>query len=256
MPQEPEGQAGSSRDSRRSLPTDLVASMDRHVRSWCVKSVPPRLIPPCLPTPSQKPPNGSAWVHEIKHDGYRLIARRDGNRVRLFTRRGYDWSGKYPRIVDSLLSLRVRSIIVDGEAVWAGTDGKSHFDQLHSRAHDDQVFLYAFDMLELNGEDYRQYPLEKRKAKLEKILARTQGMRFSGHLDGDGETIFQHACRMGLEGIVSKRRDFPYRSGRTKSWVKIKNPGSAAVLRIQDGSWYGAIHQSIILDERAQIRPI
>ena len=199
--------------------------------------LPPRLHTPCLPTPSEKPPSGSAWVHEIKHDGYRLIARRDGNRVRLYTRRGFDWSGKYPRIVESLLSLRVRSIIVDGEAVWAGKDGKSDFDKLHSNAHDDEVFLYAFDLLELNGEDYRQHPLEQRKAKLEKILARTEGMRFSEHLDGDGETIFEHACKMGLEGIVSKRRDFPYRSGRCKSWVKMKNPGSAAVLRIQDGSW-------------------
>jgi bifunctional non-homologous end joining protein LigD len=79
---------------------------------------------------------GSAWVHEIKHDGYRLIARRDGNRVRLYTRRGYDWSGKYPWIVEALQSLRVRSIIVDGEAVWCGKDGKSDFDMLHSNAHD------------------------------------------------------------------------------------------------------------------------
>jgi bifunctional non-homologous end joining protein LigD len=83
---------------------------------------------------------------------------------------------------------------------WAGQDGKSDFDRLHSRAGDDAVFLYAFDLLELNGEDYRQYPLEKRKAKLEKILARTQGMRFSHHLDDDGETIFKHAFKMGLEG--------------------------------------------------------
>jgi len=111
-------------------------------------------IAPCLPSPSQKPPSGSVWVHEIKHDGYRLIARRDGNRVRLFTRRGYDWSAKYPWIVDSLLSLKVRSIIVDGEAVWCGKDGKSGFDRLHSNAHDEQVFLYAFDLLELNSEDY------------------------------------------------------------------------------------------------------
>src|ERR1700730_14069132 len=127
-----------------------------------------------------------------------------------------------------------RSIIVDGEAVWAGTDGKSDFDKLHSNAHDDEVFLYAFDMLEFNGEDYRQHPLEQRKAKLEKILARTEGMRFSELLDGVGETIFRQVCNMGLEGIVSKRRDFPYRSGRCKSWVKIKNPASAAMLRIQD----------------------
>jgi bifunctional non-homologous end joining protein LigD len=80
----------------------------------------PWLHTPRLPSPSQQAPRGSAWVHEIKHDGYRLMARRDGNRVRLFTRRGFDWSGKYPRIVDSLLSLRVRSIVVDGEAVWCG----------------------------------------------------------------------------------------------------------------------------------------
>ena len=110
-----------------------------------------------------------------------------------------------------LLSLRVHSIIVDGEAVCGWKGRQVGFDKLHSRAHDQQVFLYAFDLLELNGEDYRQYSLEKRKAKLEKLLARTrQGMRFSEHLDGDGETIFQHACKMGLEGIVSKRRDFPY----------------------------------------------
>jgi bifunctional non-homologous end joining protein LigD len=120
-----------------------------------------------IATPSLKAPSGSAWVHEIKHDGYRLIARRDGNRVRLYTRRGYDWTDKYPWIVDSLLSLRVRSVIIDGEAVWAGTDGKSDFDKLHSNAHDHQVFLYAFDLLELNSEDYRPHPLEKRKAKLQ-----------------------------------------------------------------------------------------
>jgi ATP-dependent DNA ligase len=165
------------------------------------------------------------------------MARRDGNRVRLFTRRGYDWSDKYPRIVDSLLSLRVKSIIVDGEAVWAGKDGKSDFDRLHSRAHDEVVFLYAFDLLELNSEDYRQHPLEQRKAKLEKLLAQIGGIRFSEHIEGVGETIFKHACKLGLEGIVSKRRDFPYRSGRTKSWVKVKNPESPAVMRLQDGSW-------------------
>ena len=90
--------------------------------------IPLPLASPPPPSPSQKPPSGSAWVHEIKHDGYRLIARRDGNRVRLYTRRGYDWSDKYPWIVKALRSLRVRSIIVDGEAVWAGRDGKSDFD--------------------------------------------------------------------------------------------------------------------------------
>jgi bifunctional non-homologous end joining protein LigD len=165
------------------------------------------------------------------------MARRNGNRIRLFTRHGYDWSTRYPRIVEALSSLQVKSIIIDGVAVWCGNDGKSDFDKLHSHAHDGEVLLYAFDLLELNGEDCRQHPLEKRKAKLEKLLARAQGMRFSEHMDGDGEIVFSHASRMGLEGIVSKRRDLPYRSGRCKSWVKVKNPDSAAVIRIHDRSW-------------------
>ena len=101
-------------------------------------------IPPCLPSPSQKPPSGSAWVHEIKHDGYRLIARRDGGRIRLYTRRGYDWSGKYPQDSRGAAIPSGPLHLVDGEAVWAGEDGKSDFDKLHSRAYDQQVFLYAF----------------------------------------------------------------------------------------------------------------
>ena len=99
---------------------------------------------------------------------------------------------------------------------------------MHSRAYDDQVLLYAFDLLELNGEDCRHLPLEKRKANLGRLLARSTGVRLSEHIEGDGAIIFEH-CKMGLEGIVSKRRDLPYRSGRVKSWIKIKNP---AMLRI------------------------
>ena len=112
-----------------SLPTPRMGSMHRHACSWCENSPSLRLHPPA--SLSQKAPSGSAWVHEIKHDGYRLMARTDGNRVRLYTRRGYDWSGKYPWIVEALRSLRVRSIVVDGEAVWAGKDGRSDFDMLH-----------------------------------------------------------------------------------------------------------------------------
>lgn len=101
------------------------------------------------------------------------------------------------------------------------------------------MFLYAFDVLELNGEDLRKEPLEKRKAKLEKILRKAdQGIRFNGHFeDEDGSTIFRHACKLGLEGIVSKRRDFGYRSGRCKAWVKVKNPKSPAMMRVQDGTF-------------------
>jgi hypothetical protein len=108
--------------------------------------LPPGFIPPCLPTASDRCKSGPDWVHEIKHDGYRLIARRNGDRVRLYTRRGYNWADRYPRILEALRSLRVRSIVIDGEAVWCGKDGKSDFDKLHSGGYDASVLLYAFDL--------------------------------------------------------------------------------------------------------------
>jgi bifunctional non-homologous end joining protein LigD len=199
--------------------------------------LPPGFIPPCLPTASDRCKSGPDWVHEIKHDGYRLIARRNGDRVRLYTRRGYNWADRYPRILEALRSLRVRSIVIDGEAVWCGKDGKSDFDKLHSGGYDASVLLYAFDLIELDGEDLRPAPLEQRRGKLEKLLARSDWIRFSEHITGDGAIIFAHACKLGLEGIVSKRRDLPYLSGRCKAWIKVKNPASPAVLRIQNGNW-------------------
>ena len=101
---------------------------------------PQGFVEPCLPTPSKTPRSGSEWVHEIKYDGYRLMARRNGDRARLFTRRGNDWTSRYPRILEALRTLKVRSATIDGEAVWCGPDGNSVFDKLHSRAHDAQVF--------------------------------------------------------------------------------------------------------------------
>ena len=157
----------------------------------------------------------------------------------LFTRNGFDWSHRFPVIVEAAGSLRVRSIAIDGEAVVCGNDGVSDFDRLHSQGWDSAVFLYAFDLLELDGEDMRQDMLEARKGRLEKVLGRAQaGIQFVEHTtELDGPTMFEHACKLGLEGIVPKRRDFPYRSGRTKSWIKIKNPMSLAMLRVQDGTW-------------------
>jgi bifunctional non-homologous end joining protein LigD len=200
-------------------------------------ALPPGFVPPCLPIASDRGRSGPAWVHEIKHDGYRIMARRIEDRVKLYTRRGFNWADRYPQIVDSLRALRVRSVMMDGEAVWCGRDGRSDFDRLHSRAHDGAVILFAFDLIELNGEDLRPAPLGERKGKLEKLLARSGGIRFSEHIEGDGAVIFAQACKLGLEGIVSKRRDLPYRSGRCKAWVKIKNPASPAVLRIEQGTW-------------------
>jgi bifunctional non-homologous end joining protein LigD len=201
------------------------------------RAPPLTFIPPCIPTWSRHAPAGRDWVHEIKHDGYRLMVRRQGARVRLFTRRGFDWSHRFPLIVEAAGSLRVSSISIDGEAVVCGDDGVSDFDRLHSQGWDGAVFLYAFDVLEIDGDDLRQEPLERRKARLEKVLARAgAGIQFNEHADLDGATVFAAACKMGLEGIVSKRRDFPYRSGRSKGWVKVKNPASPAMLRV-GGAW-------------------
>ena len=121
-------------------------------------------VPPCIPTRAYKVPAGSDWVHEIKHDGYRLQVRREGEAVHLFTRRGYDWSGRYPAIAVTAMLLRAKSFTLDGEAVRVrGLDGVAAFDALHRRGTVSEAMLYAFDLLELNGEDLRRQPLSDRK---------------------------------------------------------------------------------------------
>jgi bifunctional non-homologous end joining protein LigD len=194
----------------------------------------PGLIEPCIPTLASRPPTGPQWVHEIKHDGYRLIARKQAGRVRLFTRRGYDWTDRYPLITKAVAALRASTATIDGEAVCYDANGLSVFADLHSREHDDRVVLYAFDLLELDGEDFRPQPLHARKARLEALLAKAPaGIQYNEHVEGDGQVVFEHACKLGLEGIVSKHRDHPYRSGRSKTWLKVKNPAAPGVTRFE-----------------------
>ena len=139
-------------------------------------------IAPCLPTKSPHPPTGALWVHEIKHDGFRIIARKDGNRVRLYSRAGNDLTDRFPLIVSALGGLRSRSVILDGEAVACDEDGISNFDRLRHRHHERSVFLYAFDLIELNGDDLRREPLEVRKATLTSLLAKAcPGIRINEH---------------------------------------------------------------------------
>jgi ATP-dependent DNA ligase len=193
-------------------------------------------IEPCIPTRAHKPPAGPQWIHEIKHDGYRLIVRRHGDRVRLFTRRGYDWTDRYPLIANAAAALGCDATI-DGEAVVCDRAGVADFERLHSREHDRQAFLWAFDLLELDGEDLRPSPLFERKAALRRLLRRAKaGLHYVEHLDGDGADIFDHACRLGCEGIVSKDRSRPYRSGKSKTWIKVKNPKAPGVRRFEDRS--------------------
>jgi bifunctional non-homologous end joining protein LigD len=193
---------------------------------------------PFLPTRGTKVPAGSHWLHEIKHDGYRMIVQHEGKRVRLFTKNGHDWTDRYPLIVESALRNRSSQFVIDGEAVLLGVDGVSDFDGLHSRKHDDEVQLYAFDTLALDGEDLRDLPLHLRKNNLARLLARRpDGIFVSDFEQGEiGPDLFRKACEFGLEGLVSKHRDRSYRAGTSPNWVKVKNPKHPAMKRVKEAS--------------------
>jgi ATP-dependent DNA ligase len=166
------------------------------------------------------------------------MVRREGARVRCFTRGGFDWADRFPAIVEAARSIRADSFMIDGEAIVCRPDGLSDFDALRfgRRAH--EVMLVAFDLIELEGEDLRDEPLERRKQRLAKLLARGgEAITFSEHLNHEGPAVFDRACRLGLEGIVSKRLDAPYRSGPSKTWLKSKNPLSEAVRRECEEDW-------------------
>ena len=198
----------------------------------------PGFIEPCLPSPADSPPSGSGWVHEIKHDGFRLMAKRDAIGVRLLTRNGQDWSARFPLIGGAVTALKARSCLLDGEAVACDDDGLSVFERLRRRVEDRHVFLYAFDLLELDGRDLRGEPLETRKATLASLLRKAMaGLKFNEHLTHDGDAVFRHACALGLEGIVSKRLGSRYTSGRTRDWLKMKNPAAPAVKREAEEDW-------------------
>ena len=177
-----------------------------------LRTLPAGFIAPCLPTSAKRPPSGDGWLHEIKHDGFRCIARKDGKRVRLYSRPGNDLTRRFTRIVEAVARLKARTCIIDGEAVACGPDGIALFDLIRYRRHDERVFLRAFDIIELNGDDLRREPLVSRKATLAIALAGAgAGIELNDHLEHDGGAIvFQHACKLGFEGIVSKRKDSHY----------------------------------------------
>jgi len=203
------------------------------------RALPACFIAPCLPTSARQPPSGPEWLIEIKHDGFRVIARKAGKRVRLYSRPGNDLTHRFPLIVEALARLRARSCILDGEAVACGPDGIASFDRIRYHRHDGDVFMWTFDLIELNGDDLRKGPLATRKATLERILAQAApAIQFNEHLDEeDGPLVFEHACKLGFEGIVSKRRDSPYSSGRSRDWIKSKNPNAPAVRREAEEDW-------------------
>ena len=187
----------------------------------------PSFIEPQRASPTATPPTGEAWLHEIKFDGYRLLARIDGGRVRLKTRSGLDWTGKFPSVQRALERLPVVAAFLDGEVVVETERGTPDFGALQqdlSEGRSDRFSFYLFDLLHLDGIDLTRASLIDRKAVLAQLLAgHVDGvLKLSEHFTERGDIVLKHACRLSLEGIVSKLASAPYRSGRTKAWLKSK----------------------------------
>lgn len=184
-------------------------------------------VEPTLATLMTAPPAGERWIHEIKFDGYRLQARIEAGRVKLLTRSGLDWTKKFGKeVVAGLQALPFGTALIDGELVVETGSGASDFSALQadlSAGRSDRFSFYVFDLLYLDGFDLRALPLIERKTMLEQVVGAEWGIiRYSSHFDENGGLVLRHACRLSLEGVISKLRDAPYRSGRSKAWVKSK----------------------------------
>jgi len=196
---------------------------------------PSGFIEPCLPSAVSRPPTGGNWIHEIKLDGFRLLAWRNGTAVRLLTRHATDYTSHFPAAAEAIAGLPCQSCLIDGEVVAPDVDGLPSLELLLRRK---SAVLYAFDLLQLDDADLRKEPIERRKAMLAKLLRFTQsGIIFNDHIEGAAQEIFEHACKLGYEGIVCKRVGSRYQSGRSTDWVKLKNPDSAAVKREREIKW-------------------
>ena len=188
----------------------------------------PDFVPPSLATSRDAPPNGREWVHEIKFDGYRTQARLDRGKVKLLTRKGLDWAARFPNIAADVARLAADTALIDGEIVVENSRGVADFSMLQaalSNGERDSFVYYVFDLLHLDGEDLSRQPLIERKAALKELLDQTGdsgAIRYSEHFTEDGSDVWAQACRMNLEGIVSKLADAPYRTGRSDSFIKVK----------------------------------
>jgi ATP-dependent DNA ligase len=195
-------------------------------------------IEPCLPSPAKQPPSGADWLHEIKHDGFRILARRDAASVQLYTRNGHDFSKRFPQVVAAVAALPARSCLIDDEAIVTDEAGLAIFELLRSWRHDHATVLCAFDLIELDGQDLRRLPVEQRKRTLAKLARQPHpGLAINQYCVGDGDIVYRQACKLGCEGIVSKRLGSTYRSGRSRQWLKVKNPEAPAVRREAEEQW-------------------
>jgi len=196
------------------------------------------IIEPCLPSPAKAPPSGPGWVHEFKHDGIRILACRDSAGVRLITRTGNDFSSRFPFVAMAVSKLPVRSCLIDGEAIVCDENGVAVYELICRDRAGERAVLSAFDLLELDGKDLRFKPIETRKELLAKLLdGPDSGIVLNKHYEEDGAIVFREACKLGCEGIVSKRLGSTYRRGRSPLWLKIKNPNAPAVKREAEEDW-------------------
>src|SRR5712672_275204 len=213
--------AAAARGRKRILPNAGKVAGAR-------KGLLPTFLEPSLASPCDKPPSGPKWIHEIKHDGYRIQARINGRDTRLFTRKALDWTARFRSVADALVELGLGSALIDGEIVVEDEKGISSLNNLQAdlkAGRRERFRYYVFDLLYCEGYDLTKATLVDRKRLLQDIvagLAAGSPIRFSEHLEADGPTMLEHSCRMGLEGIISKRRDLPYRPGRGEHWFKAK----------------------------------
>jgi bifunctional non-homologous end joining protein LigD len=213
-------------DVERGVPPPAARLTPSQIKG-AKKAEAPRFIEPALASLAPAPPTKEGWIHEIKFDGYRLQAKIDSGKVTLLTRSGLDWTEKFgARVMEALRSLPVDSAVLDGELVVESANGASDFSALQadlSEGRSDHFKFYLFDLLFCDGYDLRGAMLGDRKALLEKLLAgQNEPLRYSEHFEESGALVLRHVCRLSLEGVVSKKKDSPYRSGRGKTWIKSK----------------------------------
>ena len=187
-----------------------------------IKANYPGFIPAALATSITKPPKGERWIHEVKFDGYRVQVHLRDATVKVFTRRGNDWTNRFRKIAADAWHVNAGSAIIDGEVVVPAADGTTDFSVLQNelKGRSKKIVMVAFALLYLNGYDLRKVPLIERKAMLKKIIDKTD-IQFSESFEVDGREMYTHACKVGLEGVVSKVRDSRHHSGRTNEWVKV-----------------------------------
>ena len=217
-------------DENASTDVDVVEDRPESVKRApkksrrAAKAKLPAFVTPQLATLVSEPPKSGDWVYEVKHDGYRMLARISKD-VRLFTRSGNDWTSKLPHLAEAVEKLGLKDTWLDGEIVVPGADGRASFQALQNAfdaGADTKIVYYVFDAPFLDGKDMRQLTLRERKAKLKRVFENTKNIRFSDDLTGSAQEVLDHACKLKLEGLIGKQADSVYVAGRTKSWIKLK----------------------------------